>query len=828
MSADMPIMREPELLAPAGDDECLRAAVANGADAVYFGLEDFNARRRAANFTLARLPEVMGYLHDRNVRGYVAFNTLIFSEELERAAGFVAGIAEAGADAVIVQDLGLLKLIRSMAPTLPIHASTQMTQTHAAGIELLGGMGVRRVILARELSIDEIAKIARSTTVELEVFVHGAMCISYSGQCLASGSLWGRSANRGVCAQACRLPYRLVVDGQAVESGGRAYLLSAKDLAAWDLIPQLLAVGVSGFKIEGRLKGPHYVAAATSAYRQAIDAAKAGKRFSLGPEREAMLSQSFSRGFTLGFLDGDRHQDLVDGRFPNNRGVDVGRVVGRTRRGVLVELRPEMNDVPLKPGDGVLFDAGLPGADQQGGRIYAVEKADRSDSPVGRRATRVELRFGQGDVNLAAVAIGSVVWKTDDPAVRRELEKTYVRVDPVRRAPLTVRAWISPQRHLQIELEDDHGRVARVESEAPLAEARRHPMSATLLRAHFSRMGDTPFEPASVQLLHEGVAVESLPFMAPKSVLNRLRREGVRLLLERRAAESRHEIGDPNVLRAIREQIRDRFRDETGDSGVARPVLCILIRELGQLGAVLEWRAEAGAGRLSVVYADLVDNAECARAVERCRAAGVPVGLATPRICKPGEESLVTGLADLGPDIVLVRNLAALQLLRQYAPGVPLVADHSLNAANEMTAAALREIGVVRVTACYDLDAAQMIPFAAAWSVLNLEIVVHRHVPMFHMAHCLAARLSKANDCRQCGRPCRLHRLELRDRLGVDHPVLVDRAGRTTVYNGRVQSAGDLSGKLRALPVRHWRLELLLEDRGAAHRLIETFAGRME
>jgi putative protease len=159
MSADMPIMREPELLAPAGDDECLRAAVANGADAVYFGLEDFNARRRAANFTLARLPEVMGYLHDRNVRGYVAFNTLIFSEELERAAGFVAGIAEAGADAVIVQDLGLLKLIRSMAPTLPIHASTQMTQTHAAGIELLGGMGVRRVILAREMGC-----LLRSTT----------------------------------------------------------------------------------------------------------------------------------------------------------------------------------------------------------------------------------------------------------------------------------------------------------------------------------------------------------------------------------------------------------------------------------------------------------------------------------------------------------------------------------------------------------------------------------------------------------------------------------------------------------------------------------------
>ncbi|MGQ9649306.1 MAG: DUF3656 domain-containing U32 family peptidase [Phycisphaerae bacterium] len=826
MSADISMMREPELLAPAGDDECLRAAVANGADAVYFGLEDFNARRRAANFALARLAEVMRYLHERNVRGYVAFNTLIFSEEMERAAGFVAGIAEAGADGVIVQDLGLLKLIRSMAPTLPIHASTQMTQTHAAGIELLGGMGVQRVILARELSIEEIARIARLTTLELEVFIHGAMCISYSGQCLASESLWGRSANRGVCAQACRLPYRLIVDGQAVEAGDRAYPLSVKDLAAWDLIPQLLAVGVKGFKIEGRLKGPHYVAAATSVYRQAIDAAKAGRRFSLGREREAMLSQSFSRGFTHGFLDGDRHQDLVDGRFPNSRGVDVGRVVGRTRRGVLVELRPEMA-VPLKPGDGVLFDAGLPEQGEQGGRIYAVENAGRSELPGGRWATRVELRFGRGDVNVAAVASGSVVWKTDDPAVRRELEKTYGKVEPVRHEPLRVRAWISPQRHLLIELEDDHGHVVRVEAEEPLAEARRHALSALLVREHFSRLGGTPFETASVQLLQEGVAVETVPFMVPKSMLNRLRREAVGLLLEQRAAASRHGIADRSALSVIREQIRDRFGDETGGCAAVRPVLCILVRELGQLGAVLEWHAEAGAGRLSVVYADLVEDVECARAVELCRAARVPVGLATPRICKPGEESLVTGLADLGPDIVLVRNLAAIRLLRQHVPDMPLVADHSLNAANEIAVAALREMGVVRVTVSYDLSVAQMVPFAAALSGLNMEIVVHQHVPMFHMAHCLAASLSKASNCQRCGGPCRQHRLELRDRLGVDHLVIVDRAGRTTVYNGRVQSGAGLLMRLRALPVGHWRVELLDEDPKATRRLVEAYAGWM-
>jgi len=272
-------LQRPELLAPCGHREMMRAAVANGADAVYFGLEDFNARRRAENFTLASLSETMAYLHSRNVRGYVALNTLIFSRELPRVAEFVAGIAQAGADAVIVQDLGLARLIREIAPSLPIHASTQMTQTHHAGLEFLADMGISRVILARELSLEMIRAIATSPLVaggriELEVFVHGALCISYSGQCLASEGLLGRSANRGQCGQVCRLPYQLVVDekehgqdarathgqdahattrGQVRELGNRQYLLSPQDLAAYPHVAELARLGVRGLKIEGRL-----------------------------------------------------------------------------------------------------------------------------------------------------------------------------------------------------------------------------------------------------------------------------------------------------------------------------------------------------------------------------------------------------------------------------------------------------------------------------------------------------------------------------------------------------------------------------------------------
>jgi len=258
----MNLRPSPELLAPAGDWDSLRAAAANGADAAYFGLEVFNARRRATNFKLDELPGVVAYLHERNVKAYVTFNTLIYTDELPQAVEYAAAIAQAGADAVIVQDLGLARLIRRLAPTLPIHASTQMTQTEPGGLDFLRGLGVSRVILARELSLTEIERVARATAMELEVFVHGALCISYSGQCLASESLWGRSANRGLCAQACRLPYRLVVDGRTAELGEREYLLSVPDLAAYDRVADLVRLGIAGFKIEGRLKSAPYVAAA--------------------------------------------------------------------------------------------------------------------------------------------------------------------------------------------------------------------------------------------------------------------------------------------------------------------------------------------------------------------------------------------------------------------------------------------------------------------------------------------------------------------------------------------------------------------------------------
>src|SRR3954452_4071179 len=324
----------PELLAPAGDRACLVAAVENGADAVYFGLQRHNARARATNFDGAELAEVMALLHRRGVRGYVTLNTLVFPRELPDLEATLRHLVESGVDAVIVQDLGLTRLIRALTPDLEIHASTQMSVTSAEGVRLARELGCSRVILARELSLNEIARLRREAELPVEVFVHGALCVAYSGQCLTSEALGGRTANRGERAQACRMPYQVICDGELKDLDHIQYLLSPQDLAAFDLIPRLVELGVASLKIEGRLKSPEYVANSTQHYRRALDAAWEGRPVDFTPRDVREMELSFSRGFSHGFLDGNNHKVLVRGDYAKKRGIFLGCVSSVGRSGI--------------------------------------------------------------------------------------------------------------------------------------------------------------------------------------------------------------------------------------------------------------------------------------------------------------------------------------------------------------------------------------------------------------------------------------------------------------------------------------------------------------
>ncbi|MEM9645830.1 MAG: U32 family peptidase, partial [Planctomycetota bacterium] len=409
----------PELLAPAGDSDCVSAAIENGADAVYFGLDcGFNARYRAKNFGLADLPGLMRRLRGRGVRGYVTMNTLTFPSEMPALVDVIQAVAEAGVDAVLVQDFGVARLVRSICAELEIHASTQMSLTSAETIEVARELGLSRAVLARELSVEEIRKIHEQTSMPLEAFIHGALCVAYSGQCLTSESLGGRSANRGQCAQACRLPYELICDGIDKDLGDVKYLLSPQDLAGYAAIPDMIRAGVSSLKIEGRLKTPEYVANITGHYRRAIDQALSDGRVDLGEASREEMELSFSRGFSPGWLEGNDHKRLVPGLQSAKRGVRLGAVADLSRERIQIRLSTR-----VACGDGLAIAIGNRGHEEgashhgsaddastfvdmrfEGGRVYEIER-DGVPIKEAEAGDLVWLAFGRGDIQWNRIEI---------------------------------------------------------------------------------------------------------------------------------------------------------------------------------------------------------------------------------------------------------------------------------------------------------------------------------------------------------------------------------------------------------------------------------------
>ena len=825
----------PELLAPAGDRDCLKAAIENGADAVYFGIDTgFNARARATNFPLAELPAVMQLLHRHGLRGYATLNTLVFEDELQAFGAVVRQVAEAGVDAVLVQDVGAALLVQDVAPGLALHASTQMTLTSAETIGLAEALGCERVVVARELSLEEIREIRRATAMPLEVFVHGALCVAYSGQCLTSESLGGRSANRGQCAQACRLPYELVCDGRDVDLGAQRYLLSPQDLAAYALSPELLAAGVAALKIEGRLKTPEYVANITRHYRRAIDAAVAGRPVAFTPKDVEEMELSFSRGFSPGWLEGCDHKRLVPATSSAKRGVRLGTVVGTHSGRVVVDLATGLAG-GVKRGDGIGFDCGATSDEAVGGRVYEVFAAGLSRTdPV--TAGRVELGFARDGFEIAVLQPGHAVWKTDDPELTARLQKSFKGDRLRRRQPVDLRVTAAVGLPVRVTATLTAGGRCEVESAEPAREALKHPLDETVLRDQLGRLGTTPFE-----LRGLAVTITGRP-MLPLSVLGRLRKElaaALERLVERPATQgaaaeaqlahdplplSLRETAGARVPEAVRlapgvpwtGQAPSRASDLRIDvPAPGLPQLHVLVRSLEQLTAVLD----LGERSVSTEFADIRQYHE---AVTACRAAGATIQLATPRIQKPGELGIFGLLAKQRPDGILARNWAAVTFFRDQR--LPVVADFSLNVANRLAAEFFLSHGCTRVTGSYDLNRDQLGPLVAAVPAGRLELVVHQHMPLFHMEHCVfCAVLSPGRTKHDCGRPCDDHLVQLRDRVGVEHPLTADVGCRNTLWSAVPQSGAEAVPALQKAGVQHFRIEFLTEPAAEIGRVVGAY-----
>jgi putative protease len=588
------------------------------------------------------------------------------------------------------------------------------------------------------------------------------------------------------------MPYELIVDGALRDLGDRRYLLSPQDLAAVEEIPALIEAGVMSFKIEGRLKSPEYVAAVCQVYRKAIDAALAAREYQASPADRYQLEMTFSRGLYSGWMHGVNHQELVSARFGKKRGPLAGRVA---RVGTdYVEVTPE---VALKPGDGVVFDTGGDTNAEQGGRIYALNG--------------LRLYFQREHIDFTRIKPGDRVWKTDDPELDKRLRQSFTgRTEPRRRMRIDLRVRGQVGAPLEVEAEG-----VAVKSSIPLAAARTAPLTPEKLRDHLGRFGESIYELGDLQADLESAVI------LPIGELNRLRRELVFQLDTAKAPVRREPTNHvPEIVRRI------RAGHPAAPEGRAAS-LRVLCRTMDQLEAALE----VG---IAEIYVDFEDIRRGKDAVARVRDAGqeTRIFLATPRIQKAGEQGFFKVIENAAPHGVLIRNLGAIAWFAELNAGrplgqrLPLIGDFSLNVANPLTAEYFISQGLERITISYDLTIEQVLDLLGATPPSWCELTLHQHMPMFHMEHCVfAAFLSPGKSFLDCGRPCDTHRVHLRDRVGMEHPVRADVGCRNTVFNAVAQTGARFIAQLEGAGLRDYRVELLEENAAESRRIIRAYQG---
>lgn len=789
-----------ELMSPAGHWPQLRAAVEAGADAVYFGLKHFSARAKVG-FTTGELPEVMRELRGRSVRGYVTFNTLVFDHELELAQQAIIAIAEAGCDAIIVQDTGIAELARHIAPQLEIHGSTQMSITSAQGANLAQSLGCTRVVLGRELDLKDIRRIASATTVELETFVHGALCVSYSGQCFSSEAWGGRSANRGQCAQACRLSYQLVVDGQTKELGADRYLLSPGDLYTIEQIPELIECGVACVKIEGRYKDADYVAMTTAAYRQAID-----QYYDDSPTPDPSahsdwsqqeLEQIYSRGLGPHFMAGTNHQDVVKARAPRHRGRKLAKVVEVGDSFVVVQGEP------INRGDGLVLDAAdwrSPDEPEEGGNVYEVnQQADGNQ----------RLEFGFDQIDFSRIRVGDWVWRTKDPQLSRRLKRLTQASRPVHTRPIHLSVRAIAGQPLQVSAELDSGVRSELIAHGPLEPARNQCLTQEVLAEQLGRLGGTPFHLGRLALQTD------VPVFVPTSQLNQMRRDLVEAIRQQLDSFTPPRT-DPVELAAWTSATLPPLNKET-ESGAVE--LHVLVRTAEQLQAAIPCHP-------SSITLDYLELYGLRKSVGQVQDAGIPCRVASPRILKPNEHNVTRFLLSLECDL-LVRSGGLLYELNSRHSAEPLPSldgDFSLNIANAISVGKFLDMGLRRVTPTHDLNAQQIVELAGLVSPSRLEVIAYQHMPIFHMEHCVFCRfLSDGTDHTNCGHPCEKHRIAVQDSSGRQHAVLADVGCRNTVFGAEAQSATDFMNSFLEAGIRQFRLEFVHQESEQVRGIVTAF-----
>ena len=761
----------PELLAPAGSLDAVRAALGNGADAIYLGVEKFNARDEGAQLSLDDLEQScrLAHAHGGGARIYLTFNILFKPAELNDALHHLGECIDRGIDAAIVQDLGAVRLIQKVYPGLEIHGSTQMTVHDERGARVLRELGCDRVVLARENTLDDIRAIHSAVPeLVLEGFVHGALCIAYSGQCYMSGMISERSANRGSCAQSCRKDY-VLKDAATDAELDRGYLISARDLGAWEHLADIADAGIHTLKVEGRKKKPEYVATVTHGYREFLDRLAAGDSRPPTPAEVQPLVQIFSRGFTGGMYGGRAGRDYVTRTQPDNRGAVLGEVIGREKDELIVSVSQ-----PIQRGDGLGFEH--PEGAAKGNRGFAV----RNVRTIGRQKGRVRQAIQPAE----DIPAGWTVVRSAEAALLAGARESFATV-PSKGEPERIRVDVKASGAAGQPLTLVWGEVT-VKSTIALAPASRHGLDEARLRDQLGRLGETPFSLGDMDVA--GLAKD---LFIPVSALNDLRREAVAILIR-----VRHEERDRAISEAIATVETDRQ-----DFPAPR-----LVAEVWQLDDAL-LAADAGADEISLdlfLRHPMPPVARVRQLAAELAQRGVGLRLRTPTIVRPADRKYVEKWLALGTPLVSGHLGMVAELASQ---GRDVVADYAVNVFNQHSAAEVFRLGARRIVLSVELTGDEMAQVAAPWGAGGFEVFAYGRPEGMTLEHCV---LSAAFDreVATCRDLCvqKHPNVELTDPAGYVFPVATDYACRNRLLHSRPVDGSAYLPELWRAGFRSYRL----------------------
>jgi len=785
-------MTKVELLAPVGDWNCLKAAVQNGADAVYFGVEQFNARMYAANFNVEDMKQVIDYCKLRNVKTNLTLNTLLENCEFDNAVDLAKEAYKAGVDAIIVQDLGLAKYLIDNIPGLPIHASTQMTVHNLQGVLKLEKLGFDRVVLSRELSCEEIEYICKNCKVEIETFIHGALCICYSGQCLFSSVVGGRSGNRGKCAGPCRLPYELISENAETherKSIDKGYLLSTKDLCGIAYLPRLIQAGVKCFKIEGRMKSPEYVATVTRIYRKYIDMVLNNDDFIIDEKDINDLMQVFNRGgFSDGHLDSKHNRNLIFPEKPSNMGIYLGTIKKYNSNKGHITLQLE-EDLELGDSISVSNEASK----------YLVSELMIKNVNQKKVSANTEVTIGRMKGNIK---VGDKVYRISSKALSDFAKASYDNCEN-KKIPLNCTVTIKKNTPISMEISTNKNTcynelyssiyVKEISNMIPI-DALKTPISVERVVKQISKTTNTPFSFENITvLLDDGLYVPSI------STLNELRRTALEKVEQEILSRAKRTLLD--LSRKSKESI-------TYTPNVKNPEISVLFRQLDLDFDYTKLDKE----KITNIYVslELFISKKYSKVISYF-SDNYNLYIYVPSIIKTNYKNIALSTIEQAVMIYnikgfIVSNIGDFELLKKYSKDYEFIGNYTLNVFNNNTMEEYRKLGLSRITLSRELNQ-ELIKEMLANANLNTEMIVYGNLPLMASSYCF---LGKTNKCYpNCGTNCKKNnKYYLKDRLGFNFRVVPNSIETVTL----ICNSKTLSVSTKDLPVNFVRLDILDES----------------